>query len=179
MNLGDKSLKYKAQLLDPTSDEFKFVDHFFKTTAIKAELIRKPEVLQIYKVVEQSKGEPDDKSKNLMLFHGTKVNPALILHKRFKNSRKGKFGRGVYMTDCSDFATNFAKSNYIFVNEVLESQNLLTIVHEYRGHPGYTTTKMAEYPFSKHVRGGVQNGRLREEVQKRCGQHQRRVCCKF
>ena len=97
MNSGaevDKSWKYNAQQLDPTSDEFKFVENFFKTTAIKAEHIRHPEILQIYKVVEQNKEKTNGKSGNLMLFHGTKVNPALISQKGFKNSGKSKFGRG-------------------------------------------------------------------------------------
>ena len=153
MNLGletDNSWKYNAQLLDPNSDEFKFVENFFETTATKAERTRHPEVLQIYKVVEQNKGETDGGSKNFMLFHGTTSNPALILQKGFINSTHGKFGRGVYMTDCSDFAALYAKS-YIFVNEVLESRNLKTIVHDY-GYHGYTG-ETAEFAFAKHVRG--------------------------
>ena len=153
MNLGleaDKSWKYNAQLLDPNSDEFKFVENFFETTATKSERIGQPEVLQIYKVVEQNKGESNGGNKNLMLFHGTKANPALILEKGFINSTHGKFGMGVYLTDCSDFAAQYAKS-YIFVNEVLESRDLETIVHEYM-YNGYTG-ETAEFPFAKHVRG--------------------------
>ena len=153
MNLGleaDKSWKYNAQLLDPNSDEFKFVENFFETTATKSERIGHPEVLQIYKVVEQNKGETDGGSKNFMLFHGTTSNPALILQKGFINSTHGKFGRGVYMTDCSDFAALYAKS-YIFVNEVLESRNLKTIVHDH-GYHGYSG-ETAEFAFAKHVRG--------------------------
>ena len=86
-----------------------------------------------------------------MLFHGTKINPALILQNGYKNSRKGKYGKGVYMTDCSDFAAHYANP-YVFVNEVLKSQNMRTVVHKDRGHPGYTY-KTAEFPFAKHVRG--------------------------
>ena len=151
---ADKSWKYNAQLLDPNSDEFKFVENFFETTATKSENINHPEVLQIYKVVEQNKGESDGGSKNLMLFHGTKVNPALILQKGFKNSTGGKYGRGVYMTDCSDFAAHYAESDHVFVNEVLGSLNMRTVVHKDRGHrPIFYVWKTAEFPFAKHVRG--------------------------
>ena len=111
MNLGAearKNWKYNAQLLDPNSDDFKFVENFFETTAIKSERIRHLEVLQLYKKVEQNKQKPDGESKNLMLFHGTKANPALILQIGFISSLGGKFGRGVYMTDCSDFAAHYA-----------------------------------------------------------------------
>ena len=170
MNLGleaDKSWKYNAQLLDPNSDEFKFVENFFETTATKAKRIRHPEVLQIYKVVEQNKGETDGGSKNFMLFHGTTSNPALILQKGFINSTHGKFGRGVYMTDCSDFAALYAKS-YIFVNEVLESRNLKTIVHDH-GYHGYSG-ETAEFAFAKHVRGVervLSEGEYKTDVQGR------------
>ena len=64
-----------------------------------------------------------------MLYHGTSQKGVTgILKEGFRNSEKGWFGKGVYMTDCShtalkyfSMAEKYSYNRYIFVNEVLES----------------------------------------------------------
>ena len=128
------------------------------------------EVVQIYKVIEQHAKEPHGgSSNNLMLFHATKGNGAAgILQNGFFNSRKGKFGAGVSMTDCSDVAANwggFGRDDgpvNIFVNEVLQSQNLQTVAHDpSKCFLNYPT----EFAFAKHAGSG--STALSEEDYKR------------
>ena len=74
-----------------------------------------------------------------MLFHGTNQKGVTgILKEGFRNSEKGWFGKGVYMTDCSYTAFDYSKKLnlnspdcYIFVNEVLESEKLQTFTFDY------------------------------------------------
>ena len=99
--------KYKIEILEPTSDEFKFVQHFFNTSS--TEIFMDHEIsknFQIYKVIKQNNKETvDEKSNNLMLFHGTSQESAAgILKNGFKNSEEGFFGKGVYMIESSEIA---------------------------------------------------------------------------
>ena len=101
-----------------------------------------PETLkhfQIWKVIEQNtKENVDEKNNNLMLFHGTShEGVAGILKNGFKNSENGKFGNGVYMTESSDTASYYSNVklflknvDFIFINEVLKSENLQTFVYK-------------------------------------------------
>ena len=132
----DKSFKYDLENLDSTSEEFMFVEQFYditrnvkKYTTYSKKATHKQN-FQIYKVNENNPKEPAEaKDNNLMLFHGTNRKGAVgILKEGFKNSEKGWFGQGVYMTDCSTIALYYSSAgntdiskNYIFVNEVLES----------------------------------------------------------
>lgn len=73
-----------------------------------------------------------------MLFHGTtRKNEFGILKKGLRNSSKGWFGKGVYMTDCSDVAINFSdflstRYRCIFLNEVLELEKLHKLEFDYK-----------------------------------------------
>ena len=93
----------------------------------------------IYKVNERDFVKTTVKQvNNLMLFHGTSYKGVTgILKEGFRNSEKGWFGKGVYMTDCSEIAFNYTlfkrdySHRYIFVNEVLESETLQTSTFDY------------------------------------------------
>ena len=60
------------------------------------------------------------------------------------------------MTDISNQAALYSKSNYVFINEVMESQKLETVFHkDFTNYPSFDCP--AEFPFAKHVMCG---GRL-------------------
>ena len=166
--ITDNSFKYNLEKLDSTSDEFILVKQFFDTTKIikksdstKASESRTPAAnLQIYKVNENNLIEPtEEKRNNLMLFHGTNRKGAVgILKEGFRNSTEGWFGQGIYMTDCSRIALmyscisnnyNTRICNYVFVNEVLESEKLQTF--EIRGVTGVDKDTPLKCQFSKHT----------------------------
>ena len=163
----DKSFKYEVSKLDSTSDEFVFIENFVYTTATKMPKKRiqhhaKFRVHQIYRIDENSEIEAvrDAKSGNLMLFHGTDKDGVYgVLKKGFMNSLSGKFGEGVYMTDCSMTAYSYGcgkslyrhKSHvYLFVNEVCGSEGLQTIEHDYFCALGGVATEIV-HPFCKHI----------------------------
>ena len=162
--ITDNSFKYNLENLDSTSDEFILVKQFFDTTKsiTNALGITIPVTnLQIYKVDENNPIESaEEKINNLMLLHGTNRKRAVgILKEGFKNSKKGWFGRGVYMTDCSTAAIMYSRisnrddlkiSNYVFVNEVLESEKLQTFKIEMEKLSGDIDTPL-EYQFIKHI----------------------------
>ena len=140
-NINKDSWKYNLQLLKETSDEFKLVKEFFNTTST-GHHFNTLELSQVYKVIEQNTKDTDNvKSSNLMLFHGTsEKGVAGILETGYRNSEAGDFGRGVYLTESPDLASIYSagrnpapnigkKTNFIFVNEILESQKLKTIFH--------------------------------------------------
>ena len=96
-----------------------------------------------------------------MLFHGTNQKGVEgILKQGFKNSKKGWFGQGVYMTDCSDKAQDYCTDDdgcgdcYIFVNEVLNSEKLQkkqqTLKFTYECS-GYDQDTKPDNPFENHV----------------------------
>ena len=106
-----------------------------------------------------------------MLFHGTsKAAVQGILTEGFKNSEKGLFGRGVYMTDLSStarhhgllksmtdclgnaalYCSRFNENTHIFVNEVLESHNMWIIEHS-RNESMFDRYSKPEHQFEKHV----------------------------
>ena len=107
-----------------------------------------------------------EKQSNLMLFHGTNsIGAKGILTEGFKNSTKGKFGKGVYMTDCSytawTYSINKSKDgcNYMFVNEVLKSDNLQTFNYgEYSNMSGVLRhhDNKPKHQFEKHIFEGSQ-----------------------
>ena len=87
-----------------------------------------------HKVIENEPQLDVDHKNNLMLFHGTTVeNSVGILREGFKTSEKGRFGRGLYLTACSDEAITYTdirtegkdtEKHCIFISEVLNSQVL-------------------------------------------------------
>ena len=156
--ITDKSFKYDLEKLDSTSDEFMLVNDFFATTKVctSNRFHYLPEVkdLRIYKVIENNPIKSvGGKRNNLMLFHGTtRTRAAGILKEGFKNSKRGWYGKGVYMTECSEVAFSYSLLNTvdytIFVNEVLESEKLQTF------EIGYVTGDIdtpLENPFNKHI----------------------------
>ena len=158
--ITDKSFKYNLEKLDSASDEFILVNVFFATTKVSTDdcFDYLPEVtdLTIYKVNENNPIKSvEGKRNNLMLFHGTsRKGAAGILKEGFKNSKSGWYGKGVYMTECSDVAFSYSlqhnnRVDYtIFVNEVLESTKLQTF--EIVNITGDIDTPL-ENPFKKHI----------------------------
>ena len=153
--ITDDTFKYDFELLDSSSDEFKCIKEFISVTS--TDYLQK--LLQIHKVFETNPTKTSEvKRNNLMLFHGTNEKGVeRILKEGFKNSEKGCFGKGVYMTDCSTIAVNYSsrvtsnrsnKIRFVFVNEVLKSDTLKTFV--FGKHPPVTDIK-PKNPFEKHV----------------------------
>lgn len=137
--ITDESFKYDLRKLESTSDEFILVKTFYDTTKnSRSRGVKLPEQnFQICKVIDNTSiTTVKENSNNLMLFHGTNRKGATaILKQGFKNSEKGWFGKGIYMTDCATTARGYScvwqskkskKYNSIFVNEVLESEKLQT-----------------------------------------------------
>ena len=74
------------------------------------------------------KKQVDEKLDNThMLFHGSgHAGVGGILQRGFKNSEQGYFGKGVYMTECSEVAYHYSRrqnpinnDGFILVNEVV------------------------------------------------------------
>ena len=98
----------------------------------------------------------DEQTNNKMLFHGTTVeNTVGILENGFKNSEKGKYGKGLYMTWCSDTAIIYSdirtsklkkdiKKHCVFINEVLNSKDMKK---EYQLKVFREDQKKMEHPF--------------------------------
>ena len=95
-----------------------------------------------------------------MLYHGTSQKGVTgILKEGFRNSEKGWFGKGVYMTDCSCTALNYSKqlnvrahNFYTFVNEVLESETLQTFTFDYNViYKRGDVTTLPKNQFEKHI----------------------------
>ena len=69
--ITDDSFKYHFELLDSSSNEFKFIKKFIKITAMNA-MNPHEKVLQIHKVTQKNPTSlMDNNRNNLMLFHGT------------------------------------------------------------------------------------------------------------
>ena len=130
----DKSFKYDYEKLDPASEEFNFLKETFMSTFLFKGYTG-TEVAHMYKVNERNLVKNEGKkSNNLMLYHGTNQKGVTgILKEGFRNSEKGWFGKGLYMTDCSEVALGYSNKDmnsydryFVFVNEVLESEKLQT-----------------------------------------------------
>ena len=165
--------KYKCEKLGVDSDELKTVRDFFNTTTANSTKRDNSPGFNVYKVMETDPSKQlEEKSNNLMLFHGTNSKGVEgILTEGYKNSKKGCFGKGVYMTDCSDTAGKycisksktdssgtaelFDKNIYIFVNEVLESGSLKIIKHS-KIEMKFERYFKPKHSFEKHVYEGSQ-----------------------
>ena len=170
--------KYKCEKLGCDSGEFKIVSDFFNKTTTNSINWGLSLKFNVYKIMETNPSkELKEKRNNLMLFHGTNSKGVEgILTDGFKNSEKGFFGKGVYMTDCSYIArtycnyksmtdcsgtaalhcNRFDENRYIFVNEVLESNSLKIIKHS-KDEMLFDRDFKPENPFEKHVYEGSQN----------------------
>ena len=120
--------KYKLEILDITSEEYKVVKKFYEITYYYVQRVFE---FQIFKVIENDpmKAAVDGKRHNLMLFHGTsRCGVEGILNEGFEHTKEGWFGSGVYMSECSSTAFGYThkrndyskkgKINFMFVNEV-------------------------------------------------------------
>ena len=95
-----------------------------------------------------------------MLFHGTSRKGATAIFKEgFKNSERGWFGKGVYMTDCSNIALDYSGEcnpdystsyNTVFINEVLETEKLQTYQYDCSEDKDHIDTPLKNQ-FNKHV----------------------------
>ena len=95
-----------------------------------------------------------------MLFNITSRKGATaILKEGFKNSARGWFGQGVYMTDCSDIALDYSgecnpeyTTSYstVFVNEVLETEKLQTYEYDSTEEMQHVGTSLKNQ-FNKHI----------------------------
>ena len=153
--------KYVCTKLNPKSTKFKFLKRNFDTT-LSGTNREEFTNFQIFKLVETNPNKVvNEKRKNLMLFHGTNKKGAMgILKKGFKNSSEGWFGRGVYMTDCSDVAFNYSytdeittRYSCIFLNEVLESEKLQTFEFNLKDieEKGWDINTKPNHQFEKHI----------------------------
>ena len=118
-----------------SSKKYEFLRQFLKATIIKDHgplfLFKN---VSAHKVIENEPQPDVDHENNLMLFHGTTVeNSVGILREGFKNSEEGRFGKGLYLTACSDEAITYTdirtegkdtEKHCIFICEVLDSQVL-------------------------------------------------------
>ena len=154
----DKSFKYDYEKLDPASEEFTFLKKTIMTTSFLMMGYIKAKRFHIYKVNERNLVKTAVKQiNNLMLYHGTSQKGATgILKEGFRNSEKGWFGKGVYMTDCSETALSYSLSadydcsiSFIFVNEVLKSEKMQTFEY-YLTNIKHISTKPNNL-FEKHI----------------------------
>ena len=152
----DKSFKYDYEKLDPASEEFNFLKKTFKTTSYNISYNNIKE-FEIYKVFQTNLTKTtDENSNNLMLLHGTsKKGTTGILKEGFRNSEKGWFGKGVYMTDCINIALRYSfmagnnlSKRYLFVNEVLESETIQTFEFDPKDMKDLNVQR--KHQFEKH-----------------------------
>ena len=154
-NSTNESFKYNHEILTSCLDEYKLVKNFFEKN------YRSGTSLSDFKVYRIFENNPESTvanklRNNLMLMHGTKEkNVEGILKIGFINSKEGKFGQGVYMTDCSNVSLHRCLDGedkgdykYIFVNEVLESEKMQTLDSNYFVIKKVDTKP--EHQFQKH-----------------------------
>ena len=98
-------------------------------------LVENQRTFKLHRVVQTTvpKTPPGLKTSSLLLLHGTKAeNVNKILRDGFKPSTEGKYGCGVYHTNCSEYASYYSdcyryennsikKMTYLFVNKVQET----------------------------------------------------------
>ena len=112
-------------------------------------------------------------SRNLLLFHGTSHDNAIgILQEGFRSSLMGMHGPGVYLSEGAFSAVMFSRkkvaqelekagktlpkkqSYFIFVNEILESENLKQLPCM-KTFTGSSTAYPGKHKFSKYVKKGT------------------------
>ena len=145
MNMVDKydeDSMYVLEEIPSTDDDYKLIKKCFTEKTYNLIMYSYYETLtmKIYRVNKRSSAETtNQKSDNLMLFHGTTHDNAVgILEKGFKPSTKGLHGPGVYMTASSGRARVFSRRNIfdlfkrkestVVVNEIVESETLEEVV---------------------------------------------------
>ena len=143
---------YVLEVMESTNDDYILIKKCFDEIISDGHV---PKLSKIYRVGKR--GETNEqKSDNLMLFHGTtRVNAVGILEEGFKPSTRGKHGPGVYLTESASCAGKFSLNQwvktyfslnkgfmnrlntdsndrlmFIFLNEILESENIEGIIVE-------------------------------------------------
>ena len=159
MNIKINALfKYGYKKLNLASKEFKFLKKIFDATSNGLICDNNFKTIQAYKVTNNNPVKNvEEKSNNLMLFHGTCEKGAIgILKEGFKNSEEGWFGKGVYLTHCSEVALDYcfradmnSSDRYFFVNEVLESEKLQTFKYNLKDVKDVCT--IPYHQFEKHT----------------------------
>ena len=154
--------KYNLKILEPKSEEFKFIQDFFLTSSLHVlPGFFTLDDLGICEVVETApKKQVGKKLDNAhMLFHGSGPSGiGGILRRGFKNSEQGYFGKGVYMTECSEIAYHYSRrrnpindDGFIFVNEVVKVGE--PRVSTYKSYNElYDVDSGIEHPFTVYVR---------------------------
>ena len=146
VNKYSNNSMYSLEEMVSTNYDYTTIKGSFEKTTLEGFEIN---ISKIYRVRRRLRAR---KSDNLLLFHGTNSQNALgILEEGFKPSTGGKYGPGVYLTDCSSCAGRFSARKvagchddlndnllFIFVNEIFESESLEEIVvkKELASEPG-------------------------------------------
>ena len=166
----DKNSKYTLNEMVSTNDDYMLIKKYFEETMSNVPMFQ-CQISKIYRVLIRDKTS-ERKSDNILLFHGTTSKNAVgILEEGFKSSIQGKHGPGVYLTEFSSCAVNFAVEKiisiifnnlladindnltFIFVNEILESEKLEEIVVE-KTVTGKTASPRKNR-FEKYIRRGT------------------------
>ena len=113
----EKDNMYRKEEIETGTEEYELILDFLDKTVssyIKARTkfvrIAGPQTAtKIFKISENSVATKALRDSGLKLFHGTKERAVEgILSSGFKNSQRGTFGQGVYLTDCSSIAYAYA-----------------------------------------------------------------------
>ena len=156
---------FALQEMVSTNDDYILIKKCFEETTLNDYELNISKIYRVGKHGETS----EQKSDNLMLFHGTsRVNAVGILEEGFKPSSRGKHGPGVYLTDISSCAGDYSLKKclknvlnpyskdllmFIFLNEILESEKIEEIVVEIE-IPGKTASPR-KHQFEKYVKKGT------------------------
>ena len=146
---------FEKEQITNDSDEYQrvltFLDltlsHYAKSHNITFREIAGPNTaLNIYKIIKKkavatkatNNINKNETKHSLWLLHGTdEIAVGGILQEGFKDSNKGTFGKGVYLTDCSSIAYSYALGKvkpksadwkekvYIFIVEVINAEKLV------------------------------------------------------
>ena len=172
----DKNSMYTLKKMASTNDDYVLIKKYFEATILGAP---EAQISKIYRVTKRGIGvRREQKSDNIMLFHGTSSRNGIgIVEQGFKPSVLGKYGPGVYLTEFSSCAESFAREKnidhikqktdkrneleFIFVNEILESEKLEEIVVEERVIG--KTASPRKNQFEKYIRSGTADPDATEE----------------
>ena len=146
--------------MESSNDDYKLIKRSFEDAMFKKYDV---ETHKIYRVRERHETN-EKKSDNMLLFHGTNIDGVVgILDEGFKQSTRGNFGPGVYLSASPSCTVSYSisrtkklKSNitqlHIFVNEVLESKKLKVVDFK------KTTIDARQSHFKKYiVKGTAEN----------------------
>ena len=169
--------EYSIEEMSPKQKDYKLIKKCFKDTMLKRYRSKQTTLevveMKIYRVNKRSNDVIiEQKSNNILLFHGTCCNNAVgILNEGFKPSTEGIYGPGVYLTESSYRAVDFSQIkskeetderfdeldrdvSFVFVNEILDSDNLKVIKAEDKTKVTFTKTPRKNQ-FEKYIKSGT------------------------